>query len=135
MHDNSIEAGPNAVLSFKKEGYSRTSFSCRDAFRAFSFIGFWKLLLSYWRIGFAEYKRAFSKKQFLKSLQQLVPQLKSSEIVKGKSGVRAQAVNKNGELVKDFVIKKGKQSIHIINAPSPAATSCLAIADEVLEVC
>ncbi len=132
MHDGSIEAGPNAVFSFKKEGYSRTSFSLNDTLKAFRFKGVWKLFSGYWKIGLGEYKRAFSKKLFLRSLQRLVPNLKMKDITKGKSGVRAQALNSEGNLIDDFLIKKTKNSLHIINAPSPAATACLAIADEVL---
>lgn len=133
MHDGSIEAGPNAVFSFKKEGYSRTSFSIKDTTRAVFFKGLWKLFLGYWRIGIKEYQRAFSKKLFLKSLQRLVPNLKMEDIVKGKSGVRAQALGSDGNLIDDFLIKKSKNSLHIINAPSPAATACLSIADEVVK--
>ena len=132
MHDGSIEAGPNAVFSFKKEGYSRTSFSFRDTLKAISFIGLWKLFSGYWKIGLMEYHRAFSKKLFLKSLQRLVPNLKMEDITKGKSGVRAQALSSNGDLIDDFLIKKTKNSLHILNAPSPAATACLSIADEVI---
>ncbi|WP_415376866.1 L-2-hydroxyglutarate oxidase [Patiriisocius sp. Uisw_017] len=132
MYDGSIEAGPNAVFSFKKEGYSRISFSIRDTIKAFTFIGLWKLFFGYWKIGLGEYKRAFSKKRFLKSLKKLVPDLKMEEITRGKSGVRAQALDNKGNLVDDFLIKKTPNSLHIINAPSPAATACLAIADEVV---
>ena len=133
MYDGSIEAGPNAVFSFKKEGYSRTSFSFKDTLKAFQFKGLWKLFSGYWKIGLGEYKRAFSKKRFLTSLQQLVPNLKIKDIVKGKSGVRAQALNSQGNLIDDFLIKKTKNSLHILNAPSPAATACLSIADEVVK--
>ena len=132
MHDGRIEAGPNAVFSFKKEGYSRFSFSVIDTFRALRFIGLWRMLLGYWKIGFVEYRRAFSKKIFLKSLQQLVPDLKMEDISRGKSGVRAQALGSDGDLIDDFLIKKTKNSLHIINAPSPAATACLSIADEII---
>ena len=132
MHDGKLEAGPNAVFSFKKEGYSRTSFSISDTMRAFSFKGLWILFLDYWKIGLGEYLRAFSKKRFLKSLQRLVPNLKMEDITIGKSGVRAQALDKKGNLIDDFLIKKTKNSLHIINAPSPAATASLAIADEVV---
>jgi L-2-hydroxyglutarate oxidase len=132
MHDGKVEAGPNAVFSFKKEGYSRTSFSMSDTIRAFSFTGLWILFLGYWKIGLGEYLRAFSKKRFLKSLQRLVPNLKMEDITIGKSGVRAQALDKKGNLIDDFLIKKTKNSLHIINAPSPAATASLAIADEVV---
>lgn len=133
MHDGSIEAGPNAVLSFKKEGYKTNSFSWHDTKRAIFYVGFWKLLISYWKIGIAEFARALSKKRFLKSTQELVPNLKKDELIRGKSGVRAQAVDKSGNLIKDFVIKKDSRSVHIINAPSPAATASLAIADEILK--
>lgn len=132
MHDGSIEAGPNAVLSFKKEGYKLTSFNLKDTLRAFLFVGYWRLLYNYWKIGLNEYWRAFSKKRFLKSLQDLVPSLEKTEIKRGKSGVRAQALNSKGELIDDFLIKKSERSLHVINAPSPAATASLAIADEVL---
>ena len=132
MYDGSIEAGPNAVFSFKKEGYSRFSFSLKDTIRAFRFIGLWRLFSGYWKIGFVEYRRAFSKWHFLQSLKQLVPDLKMKDISRGKSGVRAQALGIDGNLVDDFLIKKTKNSLHIINAPSPAATACLAIADEII---
>ena len=132
MHDGLIEAGPNAVFSFKKEGYSRTSFSLKDTIRAISFIGIWRLFSGYWKIGLGEYRRAFSKRRFLNSLKRLVPDLKMEEITRGKSGVRAQALDSKGNLVDDFLIRKTKNSLHVINAPSPAATACLAIADEVI---
>tara|TARA_B110000027_G_scaffold134073_1_gene164786 strand:+ start:4070 stop:5272 length:1203 start_codon:yes stop_codon:yes gene_type:complete len=132
MHDGSIEAGPNAVFSFKKEGYSRVSFSLRETLKAIRFKGLWRLFSGYWRIGLSEYKRAFSKRMFLKSLQRLVPNLQMEDIIKGKSGVRAQALGSNGDLIDDFLIKQTKNSLHILNAPSPAATACLAIADEVV---
>ena len=132
LHNGKVEAGPNAVFSFKKEGYSRTSFSLSDTMRALSFRGLWILFLGYWKIGLGEYLRAFSKKRFLKSLQKLVPNLKMEDITIGKSGVRAQALDTKGNLIDDFLIKKTKNSLHIINAPSPAATASLAIADEVV---
>ena len=133
MHNGCVEAGPNADFSFKKEGYSRTSFSLKDTINALRFKGLWKLFSGYWRIGIGEYRRAFSKKLFLKSLQRLVPNLKMEDIIKGKSGVRAQALGSDGNLIDDFLIKKTKNSLHIINAPSPAATACLSIADEVVQ--
>jgi len=132
VHNGNVEAGPNAVFSFKKEGYSRTSFDFKDSFRAFTFFGIWKLFFSYWRIGLNEYKRAFSKRLFLNSLRKLVPSLEIDEIYRGKSGVRAQALDKDGNLVDDFLIKETSNSLHIINAPSPAATACLAIADDIV---
>ncbi len=133
MYDGSFEAGPNAVFSFKKEGYSRFSFSIKDTIRALTFKGLWKMIPSYWKIGFNEYRRAFSKKRFLNSLQKMLPSLKWDEIETGKTGVRAQALDINGNLIDDFIIKQTSNSMHILNAPSPAATACLAIADEVLD--
>ncbi len=133
MYDGQIEAGPNAVFSFKKEGYKVTSFSFKDTVRALSFKGIWRLFSDYWKIGLGEYRRAFSKRRFLNSLNRLVPELKIEEITKGKSGVRAQALDINGNLVDDFLIKKTHNSLHVINAPSPAATASLAIADEVIK--
>ena len=133
MYDGQIEAGPNAVFSFKKEGYKITSFSFKDTIRALSFKGIWRLFSVYWKIGLGEYRRAFSKRRFLNSLNRLVPELKIEEITRGKSGVRAQALDINGNLVDDFLIKKTHNSLHVINAPSPAATASLAIADEVIK--
>ncbi|WP_417857455.1 L-2-hydroxyglutarate oxidase [Xanthomarina gelatinilytica] len=132
MYDSSVEAGPNAVLSFKKEGYSKTSFSFEDTFKMVFYIGFWKLIKTYWKLGLKEYARAFSKTAFLNSLRVLVPNLKKEDLITGKIGVRAQALDVNGNLIDDFLIKKTKNSLHVINAPSPAATASLAIADEVL---
>lgn len=132
MHDSSIEAGPNAVLSFKKEGYSKTSFSFKDTLLMFSYIGFWKLIIRYWKIGFEEYYRSFSKNNFLFSLKKLVPSLVKEELILGKIGVRAQALDLNGSLIDDFLFERSKNSLHVINAPSPAATACLAIADEIV---
>lgn len=133
MYDGTIEAGPNAVFSFKKEGYARTSFSLQDTLHSFGFVGVWKLFKNYWMIGISEYKRAFNKRLFLKSLQRLVPSLEMEDIEKGKSGVRAQALDEKGNLVDDFLIKTTKNSLHVINAPSPAATASLAIADEIIK--
>ena len=101
--------------------------------RALSFKGIWRLFSDYWKIGLGEYRRAFSKRRFLNSLNRLVPELKIEEITRGKSGVRAQALDINGNLVDDFLIKKTHNSLHVINAPSPAATASLAIADEVIK--
>ncbi len=133
VFDGSVEAGPNAVFSFKKEGYRRTSFDFKDTIKSLSFLGVWKLFFSYWKIGLNEYIRAFSKKMFLNSLRKLVPSLEMHEIKRGKSGVRAQALDKDGNLVDDFLIEETINSLHVINAPSPAATACLAIADEIVK--
>lgn len=133
MIHGGVECGPNAVFSFKREGYSRTSFSLKDTCSSLTFNGTWRLFKKHWKYGLGEYERAFSKAKFLQALQKLIPSLTDSDIIPARAGVRAQALRSNGELVDDFVIEKGRAAIHVINAPSPAATACMAIADEVVE--
>ncbi|MEE9350405.1 MAG: L-2-hydroxyglutarate oxidase [Flavobacteriaceae bacterium] len=132
MITGGIECGPNAVFSFKREGYTTTSFSFKDSFQALTYKGTWKLFAKHWRQGMQEYKRAFSKVLFLKALQKMMPSLTLNDIERARSGVRAQAVDTNGGMVDDFLIEEKNGSIHVLNAPSPAATSCLAIADEIV---
>ncbi len=132
MVNRDIECGSNAVFSFKREGYSKTDFSWEDTIQAFSFTGTWKLFAKNWLAGISEYKRAFSKKLFVKELQKLMPSITSDDVEFSRSGVRAQAVDKNGDMVDDFKIVKNGNITHVINAPSPAATSCMAIADEII---
>jgi (S)-2-hydroxyglutarate dehydrogenase len=127
MIDGAIHAGPNAVLALKREGYNKTDVDWGDLFETLSFPGFWRLARKYYRDGIREMARSFSKRAFLKSLQQLVPEIAASDLVSTKSGVRAQAVTPAGELVDDFFIVEGKDSIHVCNAPSPAATASLEI--------
>ncbi len=134
MTDGSVECGPNAVFSFKREGYSPTSFSWKDTFDALSYPGTWKLFMRHTSQGLGEMQRAFSKKLFLKALQKMIPSLEMSDIRPVRSGVRAQAVERNGNLVDDFKIVHHKNSVHVLNAPSPAATASLAIADEILNL-
>lgn len=134
MTDGSIECGPNAVFTFKREGYKRTSFSAKDTFEALRFKGTWKLFGKHWRKGIDEYKRAFSKRLFVKELQGLMPSITENDVQPARSGVRAQAIDYDGNMVDDFKIMKHNGNIHVINAPSPAATSCLAIADEIVNV-
>ena len=134
MIDGSIECGPNAVFTFKREGYKRTSFSFRDTFEALTFVGTWKLFGKHWRKGIDEYKRAFSKRLFVKELQKIMPSITENDVQAARSGVRAQAIDYNGEMVDDFKIMKHNGNIHVINAPSPAATACMAIADEIVDV-
>lgn len=132
MVDNSIECGPNAVFTFKREGYNITSFSFKDTWQALSFCGTWKLFFKHWRKGLDEYHRAFSKIQFVNALRKLMPSLEINEVKPARAGVRAQAVDKDGNLIDDFKIYKNNGNIHVINAPSPAATACLSIADEII---
>jgi len=131
MTDGSIECGPNAVFTFKREGYGKTDFSLRDTIDALSFGGTWKLFFKHTKFGIDEYRRAFSKTLFLKTLQRLVPSLEAADLKPGRAGVRAMALGPDGEMIDDFKIEYNKNSIHVLNAPSPAATACLAIGTEV----
>ncbi len=133
MVNGDIECGPNAVFSFKREGYQRTSFSLRDTVQALTFVGTWKLFAKNWRKGLDEYKRAFSKKLFVKELQSMMPSITEADVRSSRSGVRAQAIDSSGNMVDDFEIVNNNGLVHVINAPSPAATACLAIADEIIE--
>ena len=133
MTDGSVECGPNAVFTFKREGYSKKSFSFKDTIDSLLFLGTLKLFINHWKFGLNEYRRAFSKRLFLRDLRKLVPSLSMNDIVVGKSGVRAMALAKNGEVIDDFKIMKNKNNIHVLNAPSPAATACLAIGDNITE--
>jgi len=133
MTNGEIECGPNAVFTFKREGYSKLDFSFRDTFQSLSFIGTWKLFINNWKFGYNEYKRAFSKSLFLKELQKILPSLKRDDIVNGRSGVRAMALDKNGKMIDDFKIVKKNNNLHVLNAPSPAATACLSIGIQIME--
>jgi len=133
MIQGGIECGPNAVFSFKREGYTTTSFNLKDTFDALTYKGTWKLFAKHWRKGLEEYKRAFSKKLFLKALQKMMPTLTIDDIEVARSGVRAQALDIQGNMVDDFKIEEKSGAIHVLNAPSPAATSCMAIADEIVK--
>ena len=133
MTNGEIECGPNAVYTFKREGYKKFSFNLSDTLDSLFFIGTWKLFINHWKFGLNEYRRAFSKRLFLRDLRKLVPSLSMNDIVVGKSGVRAMALAKNGEVIDDFKIMKNKNNIHVLNAPSPAATACLAIGDNITE--
>jgi L-2-hydroxyglutarate oxidase len=134
MHDGTIECGPNAVFTFKREGYGKTDFDFKDTKEALGYIGTWNLFRKHWQFGLNEYRRAFSKKLFLKQLQKLCPSLEMDDITEGRSGVRAIALKKDGDAFEDFKIVKNNQIIHVLNAPSPAATACLAIGESVCEL-
>jgi len=134
MIDGSVECGPSAVFSFKREGYGKMEFSLRDCLDSLGYVGTWRLFLRHWRYGLGEYARAFSRGLLLRQLRRLVPSLGSDDIRPGKTGVRAQAVGPRGELVDDFKIERRGNSIHVLNAPSPAATACLAIGDYISEL-
>ena len=133
MMNGEIECGPNAVFTFKREGYKKTDFSWKDSFQALSFLGTWRLFINHWKFGLNEYCRAFSKALFLKELQKMIPTLKMEDIIEGRSGVRAMALGIDGEVIDDFRIVQNKNNLHVLNAPSPAATACLAIGDQIME--
>ena len=126
--DGEVWLGPNAVLAFAREGYRRLDFNARDLAESLRYRGFQKLATKFWRTGLAEMYRDFSKRAFLKALQRYMPALRSSDLLPGPSGVRAQALAADGTLVDDFVVDQQGDTVHVRNAPSPAATSSLAIA-------
>ncbi|HAG34678.1 MAG TPA: L-2-hydroxyglutarate oxidase [Cryomorphaceae bacterium] len=132
MVHGGVECGPNAVFSFAREGYSKTAFSGADTAAALGYGGTWKLFAQHWRYGLGEYERAFSKTKFLKALQRLIPSLELEDLHPGRAGIRAQALRRDGTLEDDFVLRQGARAFHVLNAPSPAATASLAIADEIL---
>lgn len=134
MTDGSIECGPNAVFTFKREGYGKTDFSFADSWNALTYGGTWKLFFKNWRYGLDEYRRAFSKKLFLKTLRRLIPSLTMDDIEPGRAGVRAMLLGIDGEMVDDFRIERRGRHIHVLNAPSPAATACLAIGEEIVSM-
>jgi L-2-hydroxyglutarate oxidase len=122
-----VEAGPNAVLAFRREGYAKTSFSLRDTASTFSWPGFWKLAGTYLATGLGEFWRSWNKAAFVTALRELVPEIGAADLAPGGSGVRAQALSPDGRLVDDFHIVEAPRQIHVLNAPSPAATASLAI--------
>ena len=133
MTNGEIECGPNAVFTFKREGYGKTDFDLRDTFEALGYAGTWKLFFNNMAFGINEYRRAFSKRLFLKTLQRLVPSLTMDDIRPGRSGVRALMLSQDGDTRDDFRIETTDRSIHVLNAPSPAATASLAIGDYVAD--
>ena len=133
MINGGVECGPNAVFAFKREGYSKTSFDFQDTIETLNFPGFWKLSKQHWRMGLDEMYRSFSKSGFLKNLQKLIPSIESHHLKKSPSGVRAMALQPNGEILDDFYFETTDREIHVLNAPSPAATAGLAIGDEIVK--
>jgi L-2-hydroxyglutarate oxidase len=127
-----VEAGPNAVLAFAREGYTKRDFVAADLWDALSFPGLWKFLQRYPAVSWFEVKRSFSKQLFCESLQRLVPEIQVDDISPGGAGVRAQSMLPNGDLVQDFLFADRRRALHLLNAPSPGATASLAIGDEVV---
>lgn len=133
MIDGSVHAGPNAVLSLKREGYKKTDFDLRDFAEVMTFPGFWKLAAKHADEGIQEIIRSFSKAAFVRSLQRLIPEVQMEDVVPTHAGVRAQALMNDGKLVDDFLIIDGENSMHVCNAPSPAATSSLEIGKAIVD--
>jgi (S)-2-hydroxyglutarate dehydrogenase len=134
MTDGEIECGPNAVFTFKREGYGKTDFNLRDSWDALTYKGTWRLFMGNMKFGMNEYRRAFSKRLFLKTLQRLIPDLTMDDLKPGRSGVRALLLRTDGDTRDDFRIEKTDHSIHVLNAPSPAATASLAIGEYITKM-
>jgi L-2-hydroxyglutarate oxidase len=132
MIDGSVHAGPNAVLAFSREGYKKTDLIWPDLRETLGYGGFWKLAGRHLRDGVMEMYRSIRKRAFVRSLQELVPEVRENDLIPAESGVRAQALTDTGHLVDDFLIENGPNSIHVFNAPSPAATASLEIGSEIV---
>ena len=132
--NGSVEAGPNALLAFRREGYTGAPPVMSEAVETLRFPGFWKMARKYWQMGMAEQYRAWVKSAFAKALQKMVPELEESDLTQGGSGVRAQAVDANGNLLDDFYFVNSRNMIHVCNVPSPAATASLEIGREIVEM-
>ena len=131
--DGSVEAGPNAVLAFAREGYKKTNFDPSEMLGVLTFPGFWRMSMVHWKSGARELYRSWVKRSFARSLRKLVPEITAYDLDRPSAGVRAQAVDRRGGLLQDFSIVEGKNSIHVLNAPSPAATCCLAISRHIVD--
>jgi L-2-hydroxyglutarate oxidase len=133
MIEGGIEAGPNAVFAFRREGYDKLDFNASELMESLAWPGFRKVAMKYWKTGMGEYYRSFSKAAFTKALQGLIPEIQSDDLIPGGAGVRAQACDYDGGLLDDFSIIENKHAINVCNAPSPAATSSLSIGQTVSE--
>jgi len=134
MIGGGVEAGPNAVLALARHGYHRTAFSLRDSYDTGTFVGFWRMARKHWKTGFGELHRSFSKRAFLSALRRLIPELELGDLTPGGAGVRAQALDRTGALVDDFRIVQGNRMVHVLNAPSPAATASISIGRHVAKL-
>ena len=134
MARGGVEAGPNAVLAYAREGYKKSDISLSEFVEILTWPGFQKVAKKYWKTGFGEFYRSYSKAAFTKALQNLIPEITSNDLVIGGSGVRAQACDRDGGLLDDFLIHQTKRTINVLNAPSPAATSSLSIGDTVADL-
>ncbi|MEQ8903796.1 L-2-hydroxyglutarate oxidase [Ekhidna sp.] len=132
--DGGIEAGPNAVLAFAREGYKKSQINMKELMGTLFYPGFMRVAYKYWKTGFGEMYRSYSKGAFTKALQELIPEIQKKDLVKGGSGVRAQACDRKGGLIDDFLVVEHDKFINVGNAPSPAATSSLAIGERVAQM-
>jgi (S)-2-hydroxyglutarate dehydrogenase len=130
----SVDAGPNAVLAFRREGYQRTDFNLKDMASSLAFPGFWRMAAKHWRSGLNEVHRSFSKAAFVRALQRLVPEVQEQDLIPGGSGVRAQALRRDGTLVDDFQFLQSGKMLHVLNVPSPAATASLLIGRAIVDM-
>ena len=130
-----IECGPNAVFVFKREGYEKFAFDFKESLESLTFPGFWKMATKHWCMGLDEYKRSFSKEAFVRGLQTLIPEVRSHHLQHSPAGVRAMALQPDGEILDDFYFERADRQIHVLNAPSPAATACLSLGDELVRKC
>jgi len=128
-----VDAGPNAVLALKREGYRRSDFSITDAAAALAFPGFWRMAAQHWRSGLSEFHRSFSKAVFVRDLQRLMPEIRANDLIPAGSGVRAQALKRDGSLVDDFQFARSDRMLHVLNVPSPAATASLEIGRTIVD--
>lgn len=129
-----VEAGPNAVLAFRRDGYARYNFSARDVLSWLTYAGFWKMAMRYWPVGLRELWRSLFKGAFVKSLRTMIPAITKAGLVRSTSGVRAQAIAPTGELIDDFKLLQAQRMIHVLNAPSPAATASIPIGDHIAQI-
>ncbi|MFT4736645.1 MAG: L-2-hydroxyglutarate oxidase [Cyclobacteriaceae bacterium] len=134
MAKGGVEAGPNAVLAYKREGYTKSDINLKEFAGAITYQGFRKVAAKYWKTGFGEFYRSYSKSAFTKALQELIPDIQKTDLIPGGSGVRAQACDKTGGLIDDFLILEGSNYINVGNAPSPAATSSLSIGEHIADL-
>ena len=132
--DGSVEAGPNAVLAFAREGYKKTAIDAADVLDIATHPGFWRMSMTHWLTGFKEQYRSLSKSTFIRSLQKLIPEIQPGDVWQPNAGVRAQAVDNKGKLLQDFHIVRSRTAVHVLNAPSPAATSSLPISRHIVDL-
>jgi (S)-2-hydroxyglutarate dehydrogenase len=131
--NGTVDAGPNAVLAFRREGYRRSDFNLRDLASSLAFPGFWRMAAKHWRSGLDEFRRSFSTAAFVRALQQLLPEVREEDLLPGGSGVRAQAIKRDGTLVDDFQFSRSAKVLHVLNVPSPAATASLVIGRTIVQ--